>query len=334
MSGLQIAVVGATGAVGQDLLEALSASDLPLGGIRPIASRTTRRLEVEIRGRNQRVLLMPESLADSPHIEGVDLVIFATPPEVTRQHAPAIAEEGIATIDIGGSLPGLAPLCVPAVSDEALEIFSQTRLISSPSAPAVALASVMGPLMTLGADAVRGTVMLSASAAGRAGIDELGKQVLALYSSGEPPRAVFPSGLAFDLISQVGELQEGWTSTERRIALEVAAITGLAPQSIGLTVAMVPLFAGAALSVFVQIDPLPREEELLHFLSDSDALRIGDPVPGPRRLVGRPTIHVGRLRPDPLGAGVHLWAAMDNIRAGAVENTLQIARLLWREGML
>lgn len=334
MSGLQIAVVGATGAVGQDLLEALSASDLPIGGIRPIASRTTRRLEVEIRGRSQRVLLMPESLADSPHIEGVDLVIFATPPEVTRQHAPAIAEEGIATIDIGGALPGLAPLCVPAVSDEALEIFSQTRLISSPSAPAVALASVMGPLMTLGADAVRGTVMLSASAAGRAGIDELGKQVLALYSSGEPPRAVFPSGLAFDLISQVGELQEGWTSTERRIALEVAAITGLAPQSIGLTVAMVPLFAGAALSVFVQIDPLPREEELLHFLSDSDALRIGDPVPGPRRLVGRPTIHVGRIRPDPLGAGVHLWAAMDNIRAGAVENTLQIARLLWREGML
>ena len=334
MSGLQIAVVGATGAVGQDLLEALSASDLPVGSIRPIASRTTRQLEVEIDGKGKRVLLMPDSLINSPHIEGVDLVIFATPPEVTRAHAPAIAEEGIATIDIGGSLPGLAPLCVPAVSEEALEIFAQTRLISSPSAPAVALASVMGPLMTLGADAVRGTVMLSASIAGRSGIDELGKQVLALYSSEEPPRAIFPSGLAFDLISQVGDLQDGWTSTERRISLEVAALTGLPPQSIGLTVAMVPLFAGAALSVFVQLDPLPGEEELLHFLNDSDALRVGDPVPGPRRLVGRPTIHVGRIRPDPLGAGVHLWAAMDNIRAGAVENTLQIARLLWREGML
>ena len=334
MSGLQIAVVGATGAVGKELLEALSASDLPIGGIRPIASRTTRQLEVEYSGKSQRVLLMPDSLAESAYIEGVDLVIFATPPEVTRQHAPAIAEEGVATIDIGGSLPKLAPLCVPAVSDEALEIFSQTRVISSPSAPAVALASVMSPLMTLGADAVRGTVMLSASIAGRAGIDELGQQVLALYSSGEPPRTVFPSGLAFDLISQVGELQDGWTSTKRRIALEVSALTGLTPQSIGLTVTMMPLFAGAAMSLFVQLDPLPGEEEVLHFLTESSAMRIGDPVPGPRRLVGRPAIHVGRVRPDPLGAGVHLWAAMDNIRAGAVENTIQIARLLWREGML
>ena len=334
MSGLQIAVVGATGAVGQELLEALPECDMPIGGIRPIASRSTRQLEIEINGVSQRVLLMPESLANSPQIEGVDLVIFATPPEVTRQHAPAIADLGIATIDIGGALPGLAPLCVPAVSEEPLERFADTRVISSPSAPAVALAAVLGPLMTLGAEAVRGTVMLSASIAGRSGIDELGQQVLALYSSGEPPRTVFPSGLAFDLISQVGPLQDGWTATERRISLETAAITGMPSQAIGLTVAMVPLFTGTALSLFVQIDPLPGEEEILHFLADSNILRIGDPVPGPRRLVGRPSIHVGRIRSDPLMTGVHLWVALDNIRAGAVENTLQIAQLLWREGML
>lgn len=334
MSGLQIAVVGATGAVGKELLEALHDSGLPISGIRPIASRTTRQLDIEIKGKSQRVLLMPESLADSAMAEGVDLMIFATPPDVTRQHAPAIADMGIATIDIGGALPHLAALCVPSVSEEPLEQFAETRLISSPSAPGVALASVLGPLTRLGADAVKGTVMLSASIAGRAGIDELGQQVLSLYNSGEPPRAVFPSGLAFDLISQVGELQDGWTTTERRIALEVAALTHLPPQAIGLTVAMVPLFAGVALSLFVQIDPLPSEEELQHFLSESATLRIGDPVPGPRRLVGRPDIHVGRIRPDTLGSGIHLWAAMDNIRAGAVENTLQIANLLWREGML
>jgi aspartate-semialdehyde dehydrogenase len=334
MSGLQIAVVGATGAVGQELLEALSDSDLPIDGVRAIASRTTRQLDVEFRGASQRILLMPESLAESGLVEGTDLVIFATPPEVTRRHAPAVAEQGIAVIDIGGALPDLAPLCVPSISEEPLEAFAETRLIASPSAPAVALAAILGPLMTLGADAVRGTVMLSASIAGRGGIEELGKQVLALYSSTEPPRSVFPSGLAFDLISQVGEVQDGWTTTERRIALEVSALTHLPPQCIGLTVAMVPLFAGVALSLYVQIDPLPGEDELRHFLSESAMLRLGDPVPGPRRLVGRPDIHVGRIRPDPLGSGIHLWAAMDNIRAGAVENTLQIARLLWREGML
>ncbi|MFT5683730.1 MAG: aspartate-semialdehyde dehydrogenase [Myxococcota bacterium] len=334
MSGLQIAVVGATGAVGRELIEALPDSGLPIGGIRAIASRSTRQLDIEVSGKSQRIHLMPESLADSAVVEGVDLVIFATPPEVTRQHAPAIADQGIATIDIGGALPQLAALCVPSISDEPLEQFAETRLISSPSAPGVALAAVLSPLMRLGADAVKGTVMLSASAAGRAGIDELGQQVLALYSSGEPPRSVFPSGLAFDLISQVGELQDGWTTTERRIALEVAALTHMPPQSIGLTVAMVPLFAGIALSLYIQIDPLPDEEELQHFLSESTMLRLGDPVPGPRRLVGRPGIHVGRVRPDPLGSGIHLWAAMDNIRAGAVENTLQIAQMLWREGML
>ena len=334
MSGLQIAVVGATGAVGKELLEALPDAGLPIGGIRAIASRSTRDMNIEYDGKSQRVHLMPESLANSALVEGVDLVIFATPPEVTRQHAPAVAEQGIATIGIGGALAGQAPLSVPAVSEEALELFAETRMICSPSAPTVALASVLRPLMTLGADAVQGTVLMSASAAGRQGIDELGQQVLALYSSAEPPRNVFPSGLAFDLISQVGEIQDGWSMTERRIALEVAALTGMAPQSIGLTVAMVPLFAGMALSLFVKIDPMPAEEELLHFLAEAESLRVGDPVPGPRRLVGRPSIHVGRIRMDPMGAGVHLWVALDNIRAGAVDNTLRIAQMLWREGML
>ncbi len=334
MSGLGVAIFGATGAVGRDLLEVLPDSGLPIREYRLISSRSNKESHAEVAGERIGIHAMPGALEESALLEGVDLAFFATPPDISRQHAPITADIGIATVEIGGALSGLAPLCVPAVSEQPFEDFLHTRMISSPSAPAVALACVLDPLVRVGATAARGTMMLSAGLAGRQGMEELGKQVIALYSSGEPPRVIFPSGLAFDLIGQAGEVRDGWSAVERRVALEAASLVSMAPQSVALTAVLVPLFAGIGMSLFVELDPLPPLDDVRHFLSQSTALQLGDPVPGPRRLVGRPKIHVGRIRPDPLGAGVHLWVTLDNLRAGASGNAVAIAKHLWDEGLI
>ncbi|MEL6344253.1 MAG: Asd/ArgC dimerization domain-containing protein [Myxococcota bacterium] len=332
--GLRIAVIGATGAVGKDLLDALPESRLPIIEYRLIASRTNKDLEVEVDGKPVRVHLMPDDLSTSALLEGVHLIFFAAPPDVARKHAVEVADTGIATIEIGGALAGQVPLVVPSVSTRPLEAFVETRMVSSPAGPAVGLATVLAPLVRMGAVGCQGTVMMSAGLAGKAGSEELSQQVISLFSGGEPPRVVFPSGMAFDLNAQLGALTDGWTGVERRLAVETGRLVHLRPERIALTAVMVPLFVGIGLSLFVQMEPAPPLKEVEHFLSEADTLRLGDPVPGPRRLAGRPHVFVGRLRMDPLGRGVHLWAALDNLRAGATANAIRIAELLWEDGQL
>jgi len=163
---------------------------------------------------------------------------------------------------------------------------------------------------------------------------ELGDQILASYSGAEPPRESFPSGLAFDLVSQVGQLQDGWTAVERRIGLETAGVLGCDPDSIELTAVLVPTFAGIGFSIHVELEGISDIEDVVSVLEESPTLRVGDPVPGPRRLVGHSKVHVGRFRIDSARRGFHLWASMDNLRAGASTNVIEIARHLWKEGLL
>lgn len=334
--GICVAVIGATGAVGRDLLEALSQSDLPVREYRLLASRLTQTDLLEVGGQSHRVHALPEDLSDSALMEGVDLVFLATPPEVSRAVAPQLEELGVATVEIGGALADQAPLVVAALNGDVLaEVFGETRLVCSPTAPALALAALLTPLVRLGASACRGTVLLSAGLAGTAGTRELSQQVVALLNGGTPERVVFPTGLAFDLSAQVGVVgEDGWTATEGRLALDVARLVSLPPESIALTTILAPLFVGVGLSLLVELDPLPSPEDIAHALREAPLLRLGDPVPGPRRLAGRPHIYVGRLRADPRGHGLHLWATLDNLRAGASRNAVEIAQRLLEDDLL
>jgi len=330
--GMRVAVFGATGSVGLDLIESLATSPLPIQEIRPVASRALKKSTIDVDGNSIRVHAMPASLDTSPLIEGIDLAFFATPPSVTQAHAPVVAEEGIATIDIGGSLAGKVPMMVPGISLDPLQWFQETRLLSTPSAPALMVASVLSPLLGLGMTSCQGVVMLSAGLAGRDGVAELSQQVIALLQSQTPPRKVFPSGLAFDLMPSVGTPGDDWTGVERRIAVEVAGLLPIPPQRVVISTVMVPLFAGLGLSLFVDVSE--DLEGVRNALSASSLLEVVDPIPGPRRLIGNPRIHVGRLRADPRGEGIHLWASADNLRACASVTAVQSAVAMWRDGLI
>jgi len=226
-------------------------------------------------------------------------------------------------------------MVVASLEPEGIEAFRETRIACSPSAPSVALATLLDPLLGLGATGCRATVLLSAGLAGRDGIEELSAQVTALFNGRTPPRKVFTSGLAFDLVAQAGPLlEDGSSSVERRVIIEVATLLRLDPSGLAVTTCLVPLFAGLALSAFVSFDDPPDAEEVRRALEQADTVHVGDPPPGPRRLAGRQDLYVGRIRSDPAGQGVHLWATADNLRFGASANALGIALLLERQGYL
>ena len=144
--------------------------------------------------------------------------------------------------------------------------------------------------------------MLSASSIGKAGPEELSGQVVSLFNGKTPPRAVFANGLAFDVISQMGDIIEGWTSAERRVAVEVADVLGWKPEQALTTVVMAPLFAGVAGDIVIEFDHAVDVEAVRAVLDQTPGIRLGDPVPGPRRVAGDSTIYVGRVRPGQTNA--------------------------------
>lgn len=333
--GLVVVVFGATGAVGRDLVRALQKAPFPVRALRLVGGKAPKDREIEVEETTFPVTPMPANLMGHAVIAGADLVFLATPPEVSRELGPALAAQGLAVVDIGGALGDQAPLAVPGVGADGQEGFEARRLICSPHPVVVALATLLAPLAELGLVSARGTALISAGLAGQAGVEELSGQVAALFNAGVPPRKVFPGGLAFDVVTPVGAVPpdgQGWSDLERQLAVQTAALVGLEPHQLALTVALVPVFAGVTLSLFVELEDERAVSEVLSVLEGAPGVRAADPVPGPRRLAGRAGLYVGRVRPDPAGRGVHLWAAADNLRFGASANALAIATELWRRG--
>ena len=163
--------------------------------------------------------------------------------------------------------------------------------------------------------------MLPASLQGRDGMDELSKQVVALFSSGTPPRKVFPDGLAFDLLPAVGEIgEDGWTSREVMVREQVRRMLGV-QWPMHITLVGVPVFSGISAQISIrsgrQIPPDLAERVLADagvVFPDTAGARY---LPRPRRVEGQPFVHVARTRSADEGGSLHLWAGLDNLRGAA-----------------
>ena len=334
-TGLDIAVIGATGAVGADLVDAFARSSVPVARWLLVASATRDHAAVEVGG--QRVTVLPGAADALPErvIDEADLVIFATPAAVTRVLAPAVVEAGIAVIDIGGALLDQGVLAVPlaGVGIDA-DAFADRRVACSPSGPAVLAASVLRPLTALGLRRAQITALLPAGIVGRGGAEELSRQVVALFNGADPPRAKFPEGLAFDVMGALGTPTDDWTGAERRVSAELAALVRLPPAHLPITLVLVPTFAGVSLAVQLSLAPGVGAEQVRAALDALPLVQVADPVVSPHKTVGEATAHVGRIRDDPGGQGVHLWVTADNLRFCASANVLAIASQMWRENLL
>jgi aspartate-semialdehyde dehydrogenase len=318
-SDLRVGVVGATGALGAEIIKVLDAAPWRPEGLVALASATTTTSHVEYG--DERVPV--DDVADEA-LDGLDLVILALPAEAARPIGEAAVREGVPVVDCTGAFADDAdvPLVIPWVNPEVLQEV-RGGVVAVPTPEVILLASVLGPLKRAGIEGrASATVLVPASRAGRQGVEELSRQVVALFNAGTPPRRVFPTGLAFDLLPAVGAVEEdGWTDRERAISERLGYLLDW-PEPVDVSVVGVPVFSGLAATL--QLTPTRAvPPELAQRILADGGVQVPEEaagvraLPRPRRVEGQPFAHVGRVRLGGDDRTLHLWLGIDNLRATA-----------------
>src|SRR5690606_34459473 len=252
-----VAVIGATGTVGETLVQLLEEREFPLGSLHLLAGGDSAGQAVAFRGKNLRVR----------ELEGFDfaqvgLALFAAGEEVSRQYAVRAQAAGCSVIDLSGALEQALPV-VPEANGEALAGASAPYLLSSPAPAATALAAVLAPLRDrLGVRKITLNAVLAVSTLGRAGVSELARQTAELLNMRPLEPQLFDRQVAFNLLARVGELGEGGHARlELRIARELKRVLGVEGLRVTVACAMAPVFFGDSLQVCLETArPVDLEE--------------------------------------------------------------------------
>lgn len=333
---MRIAIVGATGAVGQEFGRILDARRFPGAEYRLLASARSAGRTIEWGGRVQEVEVLG---ADS--FTGVDIAFFSAGAAVSREFAPPAREAGALVIDNSSAfrMHPEVPLVIPEVNPEALR--GHNGLIANPNCSAIVLCMALHPLRRLAR--IRRVVVATyqaASGAGARALAELETQTRAVLA-GEPARPeVFPVPCAFNVFSHNTPVDEsGYNVEERKIVEETRKIFGHAELGVGPTCMRVPVMRAHTEAVAVEFDEPVDPAAARAAYEDAPGVRlVDDPAAGrfptPLEAAGGDDVLVGRIRRDPSVAdrrGLQLLCAGDQLRKGAALNAVQIAELVMWE---
>lgn len=356
----RIAIVGASSEIATDLIEVLVERGFDLGGLRVLADETLAGEGIEAAGYDVRV----EPAIAGSLAGGVDVALFLGDGTLARALVAEASEAGAIVLDATPfALESGAPVVLPEVNPDALASLGGQRVLALPGPHAVGLAAALAPLHEAATvKRVVTTVFESAALRGREAMDELSQQSVKLMQGRGFDRDEFPEQLAFNVRPQAAALEGGgWSVDEQRLAREIGALFGAPPPDVVATVVRVPVFAGAAQSVWIELaEPLDVEEarRLLRegrgilvpepFVGedpdaggdgayeddregDVDPLQelLHDEAPGPVEVSGSEAVHVARLRADARNPrGLAFWIAFDELRMGtslSLVATLEIA---------
>ncbi|MBD8755523.1 aspartate-semialdehyde dehydrogenase [Pseudomonas coleopterorum] len=324
-----IAVIGATGTVGETLVQVLEERDFPVGALHLLASSESAGASVAYRGKNVRVREV-----DQFDFSLVKWVFFAAGPAVTRSFAPRATAAGCTIIDLSGGLPvNEAPNVVPEANAAILADLPVPVQVASPSAAAIALAVILAPLRAvLDLQQVHVTACLAVSALGREAVSELARQTAELLNVRPLEPRFFDRQMAFNLLAQVGTPDaQGHVPLERRLVSELRELLGMPTLKISVTCVQAPVFFGDSYSIAVQsgtaldlavVNQVLSTAPGIETVEDDYPTAVGD-------AVGQDVVYVGRVRTgidDP--QALSLWATVDNVRKGAALNAVQVAELL------
>jgi aspartate-semialdehyde dehydrogenase len=328
---LRVAVLGATGAVGQELLELLAERNFPLAELIPLASP---------RSAGQSLTWQDTSLAIRPveasAFEGVDVVLASAGGSVSRQWAPVAARAGAVVIDNSSAfrMDPEVPLVVPEVNPEAA--FAHRGIIANPNCTTILLTLVLAPLAARRAiRRVLVSTYQSASGAGARAMEELRQLSRTVLDGGEPVSEVLPHSLAFNLFLHNSPLQaNGYCEEELKMLNETRKIMGTPELRLSATCVRVPVLRAHSEAVNIEFhEPFPVQEARallaeaagVELLENFEANRF----PMPTDVTGRDPVAVGRIRQDLSDDNaLELWLCGDQIRKGAALNAIQIAELL------
>lgn len=328
-----VAVVGATGAVGAEMIEVLEERAFPVERLVPLASSRSAGGTVGFRGTDVPVLeLTKESFA------GVDIALFSAGSDVSREYAPIAVKAGALVIDNSAAwrMEPTVPLVVPEVNPA--DAARHQGIIANPNCSTIQMVVALKPLH----DAAKITRIVvttfqSVSGTGKDAMDELLAECKALLSFKEPEPKVYPYQIAFNCLPQIDDfLPTGYTKEEMKMVHETRKIMGDQAIRVTATTVRVPVYVGHSESVNIETERKLTANDARALLASAPGIQVyDDPAhrlyPMPLDVAGKDDVYVGRIREDESTAhGLNLWVVADNLRKGAALNAVQIAELLIR----
>ncbi len=336
--GYRVAVVGATGNVGREMMAILEELEFPVDEIYAVASRRSKGAEVSYADRTLKCEVL-----DTFDFSKVDIVLMSAGGDVSREWSEKIGQQGPMVIDNSSAfrMDPDVPLIVPEVNPDAIHLAKKKNIIANPNCSTAQLVVALKPLHD--AARIKRAVVAtyqSVSGTGKAAMDELWNQTKAIYGLGDATPKVYPKQIAFNLIPFAGDLKdEGYTSEEEKMWKETHKI--LDPEiKLTVTCVRVPVFVSHSEAVNVEFEEPLDAEDAREILRDAPGVLVIDrPEDGgyvtPVDAAGEFAVYVSRIRNDPtVENGLNLWVVSDNLRKGAALNAVQIAQLLDEQGVI
>ncbi|APJ10938.1 aspartate-semialdehyde dehydrogenase [Bacillus safensis] len=330
--GLHVAVVGATGAVGQQMLKTLADRDFEMDTLTLLSSKRSAGTKVTFRGQEYTVQeATPESF------EGVNIALFSAGGNVSKALAPEAVKRGAIVVDNTSAfrMDENIPLVVPEVNEK--DLHDHQGIIANPNCSTIQMVAALEPLrQAYGMKKVIVSTYQAVSGAGHEAIDELYSQSQAILNKEDVTPEVMPYQIAFNAIPQIDKFQDnGYTFEEMKMINETKKIMHMPELEVAATCVRLPIETGHSESVYVELESNDATvEDLKSILKDAPGITLQDDpsqqiYPMPADAVGKNDVFVGRIRKDlDRPNGFHMWIVSDNLLKGAAWNSVQIAESL------
>jgi aspartate-semialdehyde dehydrogenase len=329
-------VVGATGAVGQQMVACLEERKFPVAELKPLASERSIGKSVTFKGQ-----VIPVEVLTPTSFAGVEIALFSAGGSISKEYGPIAAASGAVVVDNSSAwrMDPEIPLVVPEVNPKDISLYTNRGIIANPNCSTIQMVVVLQPLHA--AARIKRVVVSTyqaVSGTGQKAVDELSAQTRALYNNQEVVKKVYPHRIAFNVLPHIDVfLENGYTKEEMKMVLETQKIMGDESIEVTATTVRVPVFYGHSEAVNIETEKKLTPEEARKILAKAPGVKVvDDPAkfqyPMPLDAAGQDFTLVGRIREDfSIKNGLNLWVVADNLRKGAATNAVQIAEILARD---
>lgn len=332
---VNVAILGASGLVGQNLIEILEERNFPVANLYLLASHRSIDMNFQFRGKTHYILEV-----ENFDFSKVDIALFSAGGSVSAQYAPIAVQKGCIVIDNTSHFryEKDIPLIIPEVNPGDLKYYKNRNIIANPNCSTIQMLVALKPIYdAVGIRQIQVATYQSVSGAGRAAISELIQQYTELLN-GRPIKkpSVLPCQIAFNAIPQIGEFQaNGYTYEEMKMAWETQKILNDDAIKVSATAVRIPVLYGHSEAIHIVTHQKITAQEAGRLLSQAPGIILKDlpyyPTPM-TEAIGTDAVYVGRLREDlSQENGLNLWVVSDNIRKGAALNSVQIAEMLIKD---
>ncbi len=331
-----VAVVGATGAVGTELLRLLEERNFPLKELRLFASNRSKGKYLSFKGRD-----IPVESLEASRFNGVEIALFSAGASRSLEFVPKATAAGAVVIDNSSAYrnDSEVPLVVPEINSDAIEGYLKKKIIANPNCTTVVMLMGLYPLhQQARIRRIIATSFQAASGAGAAAMEELRQQSERVLRGEEAEPKVFPYPIAFNLIPHIDQfLETGYTKEEMKLLWETRKILGDPEIEVSATTVRVPVFRAHSVSIHAEFEKPITVAEARELLSKASGVRLRDDpskkeYPMPISASDRDECYVGRIRPDLFNPkALNLWVVGDQLLKGAALNAVQIAERLIAE---